>query len=392
MENLTLFRALAKQKAQIYVYSCTATGKIVAANAIARLTRRQASLVKVILDNGEEIRCTPDHQFMLRDGNYQEADKLKPGNSLMPFYSKMDKDGYTLIQQNYSGRWQKAHWIIGRSELLGEIPRFPKQRTIIHHRNFNKADNRPENLEFMGNKAHSAYHRSLVEKNTYWHSRDFEEKRKKALAAKAETEEGYQYFAQRGTKNIIKYMEERPEHFRQSVLGNGERGKEYLIKYNQSQKGREKSREIANRIYTCENCGEKVKSPIGLHNHRKYEHGYNHKVVKVILLNEHEDVYCLSVPEYHNFALSAGVFVHNCGMAAVKTPFNGTQLEGKLKKIRQDIESSIPVGFNQNKQIDKAVTNWQGWRDFKELHPGVKASRRQSDETNGFSGGRESLY
>ncbi|MGC1247498.1 MAG: RtcB family protein [Spirulinaceae cyanobacterium] len=61
-----------------------------------------------------------------------------------------------------------------------------------------------------------------------------------------------------------------------------------------------------------------------------------------------------------------------CGMAAIKTPFVAEQLEGKLKKIRTDIEAAIPVGFNQNKETDKTVTNWQGWQDFKELHPGVK--------------------
>lgn len=378
---------LAESKSSIYIYSCTATGKIVAAQAIARLTRRQASLVKVILDNGEEIRCTRDHQFMLRDGTYQEAANLQSGNSLMPFYSKTDRDGYTLIQQNYSGRWQKAHWIIARSQLLGKVPSFPQQRTIIHHKNFDKADNRPDNLEFMGHKDHCVYHRSLVEQNTYWHSPEFEEKRKKALAAKAKTVEGYQYYARRGTKNIVKYMTERSEHFLQSVSNNGKRGKKYLISYNQSQKGREKSREIANRTYTCETCGELIKSPIGLHNHRKYQHNYNHKVVRVIPITDREDVYCLSVPEYHNFALGAGVFVHNCGMAAVKTPFNATQLEGKLKKIRQDIESAIPVGFNQNKKIDKTVINWQGWRDFKELHPGVKRLEDKAMKQLGSLGG-----
>ncbi|WRH66000.1 MAG: RtcB family protein [Planktothrix sp. GU0601_MAG3] len=91
---------LATMGKPIYVYSCTPTGRIVVAEAIAKLTRKNAPLVKVILDNGEEIRCTPDHQFMLRDGSYLEADQLKTGTSLMPFYSNLDKDGYTLIQQN----------------------------------------------------------------------------------------------------------------------------------------------------------------------------------------------------------------------------------------------------------------------------------------------------
>jgi tRNA-splicing ligase RtcB len=61
-----------------------------------------------------------------------------------------------------------------------------------------------------------------------------------------------------------------------------------------------------------------------------------------------------------------------CGMAALKMPFHAERLEGKLKKIRQDIEAAIPVGFNENKNIEKTVTNWQGWRDFKELHRGVQ--------------------
>lgn len=371
----------------IGVYSCTPMGRIVAAEAIARLTRHNAPLVKVILDNGETIKCTPDHQFMLRDGTYIEARHLKPGTSLMPFYSKTDKDGYTLIQQNYSSRWQKAHWLIARSGLLGEIPKFETQRTVIHHKNFIPTDNRPENLEFMGNKEHSSYHRSLVERNTFWQSPEFEQKRKLALAAKAQTEEGHQYFAQRGTKNILQYMHQNSEHFKQSVSGNGKRGRQYLIDYNTSAKNKAKSKEIANRSYTCELCGIQTKSPIGLHNHRKYQHNYNHKVIEVINLPERQDVYCLSVPEYGNFALKAGVFVHNCGMAAIKMPFSGDRLEGKLKQIRLDIEASIPVGFSENKEIEKSVTNWQGWRNFKDLHRGVQDLEGKAIKQLGSLGG-----
>ncbi|MBI3652193.1 MAG: RtcB family protein [Acidobacteria bacterium] len=47
--------------------------------------------------------------------------------------------------------------------------------------------------------------------------------------------------------------------------------------------------------------------------------GYNHKVVSVEPLNQTADVYCLTVPEYGNFALDAGVFVHNCGMVSAKS-------------------------------------------------------------------------
>ncbi len=224
-------KELAENDKEIIVYACTESGKIVAAKATAKKTRNNAELVKVILDNGAEIRCTPDHKFMLRDGSFTEAKDLKSGESLMPLYRETDKDGYVLVQQNYSGRMQKAHWIVARSGLMGKIPRFDGDKTIIHHKNFDEADNRPENLEFMSSSEHSAYHRSLVERNEHWQSAEFEAKRVKALGEKAKTVEGRAYYAERGTKNILKYMTENPEHFKMSVAENGERGKKFLVKY-----------------------------------------------------------------------------------------------------------------------------------------------------------------
>jgi tRNA-splicing ligase RtcB len=76
-----------------------------------------------------------------------------------------------------------------------------------------------------------------------------------------------------------------------------------------------------------------------------------------------------------------------CGMAAVKTPFHADQLDGKLKQIRLDIEAAIPVGFNQNKDADKSVLNWQGWRDFKTLHPGVQDLEGKAMKQMGSLGG-----
>lgn len=76
-----------------------------------------------------------------------------------------------------------------------------------------------------------------------------------------------------------------------------------------------------------------------------------------------------------------------CGMAAIKLPFTGDRVEGKLKKIRQDIEAAIPVGFSENKTIDKSVTNWQGWRDFQDLHRGVKDLENKALKQLGSLGG-----
>jgi len=50
-----------------------------------RLVRRNDPVVKVTLESGAEIVCTPDHRFMLREGTYREARDLKPKDQLMPF-------------------------------------------------------------------------------------------------------------------------------------------------------------------------------------------------------------------------------------------------------------------------------------------------------------------
>src|SRR5438876_882249 len=55
----------------------------------ARMTKAKAKVIRVTLDNGESIVCTPDHHFMLRDGSYKAAADLTPNDSLMPLYRKM---------------------------------------------------------------------------------------------------------------------------------------------------------------------------------------------------------------------------------------------------------------------------------------------------------------
>ena len=342
-------RALADRGGEHLVFAITSEQKVVVAKATARRTRIAAPLVRVTLDNGREIVCTPDHEFLLRDGTYRTASALSPQTSLMPFYGGRDRDGYALALHPATGRSQRVHWMMARGGFLGDIPKFPEQKTVIHHRNFNPADNRPENLQFMGDRDHQRYHRANVEKHTHWQSEEFERKRKAALAAKAATPEGRAFMAERGTKNLRAYMEGHPEHFQQAVAGNGEQGKQFLVAYNRSEKGRARSSEIGNRIYTCEVCGAKVRSGLGLSSHRRWKHGYNHKVVSVEPLGVTADVYCLSVPGYGNFALDAGVFVHNCGIMSFRSDVPHTKgLDEKLRrKFSEEVMKRIGLGLGQ---------------------------------------------
>jgi tRNA-splicing ligase RtcB len=350
---------LARSGEEILVYALSQEHKIVVAKATAKKTHTNALLVKVTLDHGREIFCTPDHEFMLRDGVYRQAQDLEPGISLMPFNLRADKDGYQLVQHPATGTSQRVHWLMARCGLLGEIPRFEGQKTVIHHKNFAPSDNRPENLQFMGDRDHMRYHRSHTEKFTHFQSQEFEARRIQAIAEKASTIEGHAYFAERGTKNILDYMARRPEHFRASVAGDGERGKKYLLAYNQSLVGRRKSSEIAHRQYVCETCGDTLTGGFGIHNHRRWRHGYNHKVISVELLEETADVYCLTVPDYENFALDAGVFVHNCGMMSARSdlPADEATMDKKLKFNRAVMERVAFGAGGKSHRLGKVSEN-----------------------------------
>jgi tRNA-splicing ligase RtcB len=88
---------LAARGEEIFVYAISQEQKIVVAGATAKKTRTDAPLVKVTLDNGREIFCTPDHEFMLRDGTYRQAQELTPHTSLMPFDVKVERNGYVTL-------------------------------------------------------------------------------------------------------------------------------------------------------------------------------------------------------------------------------------------------------------------------------------------------------
>lgn len=61
---------------------------------------KTAKTVRVILDDGHEFICTPDHRILMRTGQWKQAGDLTASDELMPFYRLAARQDLTAIKTN----------------------------------------------------------------------------------------------------------------------------------------------------------------------------------------------------------------------------------------------------------------------------------------------------
>src|SRR3989344_7074418 len=148
-----------------FTYTVDNKGQIKIARILhPRKTIENAKIMKVALDNGEEIKCTLNHKFMLKNGAYKEAQYLEPGDSLMPLYFKLSERendvnlaGYNMVFQPNSNVWDFIHILADDLNIENNVYQKSKGR-IRHHIDFNKLNNNPENIVRLGWKEHWQLH------------------------------------------------------------------------------------------------------------------------------------------------------------------------------------------------------------------------------------------
>lgn len=154
-----------------YCYTMQDNGYIGVAKILnPRLTKKKVEVIKIILDNGEELICTPNHLFRLVDGTYAKAKTLISEMSLAPLYRKFSKkegrvhiEGYEMVFDNSLNKWIFTHDLADKYNLkIGVYSQ--KNGTNRHHVNFNKLNNNPENIIRMHRKDHMAFHKNHIEK------------------------------------------------------------------------------------------------------------------------------------------------------------------------------------------------------------------------------------
>ncbi|MDP2663967.1 MAG: ATP-binding protein, partial [bacterium] len=153
-----------------------------------RKTKSNVEIIKVILDNNEEIICTPDHKFMLRDGSYREVKDFTPQESLMPLRRQLSRlgkritiKGYELVYDNKDRRWIFTHLLADKYNLRQSNYSLEKGDTL-HHIDFDKSNNNPGNLIRMPKMDHFLYHTKFLEKTI--HRENIKEKCRKIHQSK----------------------------------------------------------------------------------------------------------------------------------------------------------------------------------------------------------------
>jgi DNA gyrase subunit B len=163
-----------KNGKQNFCYTIKSDGSIGIEKIInPRVTKKSAEVIKIILDNDEELICTPDHKFMSRDGSYMEAKDLTPDLSLMPLCKKLSKiehritiEGYEMVLNPATHKWIFTHMLADRYNLENEIYQ-EIDGTHKHHIDFNKLNNNPENIIRMSKEGHMEMHRKLAKRTLH---------------------------------------------------------------------------------------------------------------------------------------------------------------------------------------------------------------------------------
>jgi len=134
-----------------------------------RITGIKIPVYEVTLEDGSKIKVTENHKFLLKDGTYREVKNLSFGSSLyiITKFEASIKDIFPEANsrsQNYwwinNGRARNdgEHRLIAGFHYNTKIPR----GFIVHHRDRDAENNKPNNLEILSKQEHDYLHGSLM--------------------------------------------------------------------------------------------------------------------------------------------------------------------------------------------------------------------------------------
>src|SRR3989304_7803824 len=234
----------------------------------AGVTRKNTQVVKITLDNGETITVTPDHKFPTKFNGKKEAKDLLIGESLWSFNKKFTpashdirkkRNDYEMIYDHLKNDWIFSHRMVAnyfketdqeRSMVFNEKYSDCDKKTI-HHYNFDRFNNSPENLFWMNNKDHYEFHQNMSKEwskigveawlNKYNNNENFRNEVLKKLKIARE-----EYYLNRTEKQEIKHNQSISDGINKyfNSLSIDDKSIRAKISANNAQKGSDKLQEL----------------------------------------------------------------------------------------------------------------------------------------------------
>lgn len=357
----------------------------------AGVTRKNAEMVRLYIDNGTYIDCTSDHLIMLSDGSYKRADQIGQYDSLAVMVTGFDQRGH------YTYRGKELHRLIAQQLY----PDKDLHGMHVHHKDGNKLNNTPENLEVLTPSDHSRITAQQVEDRLgksfgeitsylYHHDQAYHDRQKEIQSLAGHSgkaskhhevwDEHQRKVTSETTKaGMAEISKERWHEMRMSqtlnctlafyktLLENGITLEEIEAASHITKSGKisPKYVKVGYRQYKTQMSLWKKKfrgnaRAKGMYYQELLKHfnskeemieaikNSNHKVVRIERLEKRQDVYDLTVKDTHNFCLANDVFVHNCG--------------GLLKGRNPKYQGLFPIrgkilNVEKNAKLTKALKN-----------------------------------
>lgn len=170
-----------KEGKENFVYSVQDNTKQIVAGKVKWCGKNYTTnkLIRVWLDNESYLDTAPEHPFVLRNGTSKRADELVNGDSLMPFYQDTKvlykTTNYHRTYNPATGSYEFTHHLVSR-----ELANLENYKTR-HHKDFNRYNNNPTNLQWVDFEEHKKMHKALTK--AMWENED----RKKEISTKIST-------------------------------------------------------------------------------------------------------------------------------------------------------------------------------------------------------------
>lgn len=355
-----------------YGYGALQDGTIVMTELTKPRFVGRESLIEVLLDNGQTVRCTPDHEWLMRDGSYIQAQNLQKNDSIMPLYRYVCRGYEAVLHQNGKG-FELTHRLADQWNMLNGLYGEGKITTNFHrhHIDENRLNNYPNNIVRVNSEDHLESHNHFRDLDPVAHGQVIKEAIARlkedpvwmAKFSESQRKKSKEHFARDGARLAHSQAMKKTWDNEERKLEAAERMRHYMqqhiVEHSQKMKSawqhddsrRKRQAEIARRINIREDLtAERVISALGqagsirgaarllecdrsvfrrfpeimenfkVNRQKTDQFPNNHKVVGIKQCRGEHDVYCVASSATSNFALEAGVFVHNCGLIVNVTP------------------------------------------------------------------------